>query len=93
MFQVEKVNCICVDWKRGSRTEYTQASYNTRVVGAEIAFLVQVLSVMVQPRAVREGGGVRKRGRVREGWVRGRSYGGVKLDWGRVGGAELERWS
>lgn len=45
MFQVEKVNCICVDWKRGARTEYTQAAYNTRVVGAEIAFLVQVLSV------------------------------------------------
>lgn len=44
MFQVEKVNCICVDWKRGARTEYTQAAYNTRVVGAEIAFLVQVLS-------------------------------------------------
>ncbi|GAB1302571.1 Pancreatic lipase-related protein 2 [Apodemus speciosus] len=44
MFQVEKVNCICVDWMGGSRTEYTQAAYNTRVVGAEIAFLVQVLS-------------------------------------------------
>ncbi|XP_021494876.1 pancreatic lipase-related protein 2 [Meriones unguiculatus] len=43
MFKVEKVNCICVDWRHGSRTEYTQAAYNTRVVGAEIAFLVQVL--------------------------------------------------
>lgn len=45
MFQVEKVNCICVDWRHGARAEYTQAAYNTRVVGAEIAYLVQVLSV------------------------------------------------
>lgn len=45
MFQVEKVNCICVDWRNGARAEYTQAAYNTRVVGAEIAYLVQVLSV------------------------------------------------
>nr|XP_004659363.1 pancreatic lipase-related protein 2 [Jaculus jaculus] len=43
MFQVEKVNCICVDWRHGSRTTYTQAAYNTRVVGAEIAFFLQVL--------------------------------------------------
>ncbi|XP_004448089.1 pancreatic triacylglycerol lipase [Dasypus novemcinctus] len=42
-FQVENVNCICVDWKDGGRTEYTQASQNTRIVGAEIAYLVQVL--------------------------------------------------
>jgi hypothetical protein len=45
MFQVEEVNCICVDWQGGSRTTYTQAVHNTRVVGAEIAFLVQALSV------------------------------------------------
>ncbi|XP_005387910.1 PREDICTED: pancreatic lipase-related protein 2 [Chinchilla lanigera] len=43
MFQVEKVNCICVDWKGGSRTDYSQAAQNIRVVGAEIAYLVQVL--------------------------------------------------
>lgn len=54
MFQVEKVNCICVDWRQGARTEYTQASYNTRVVGAEIAFLVQVLSVMAKSGAESE---------------------------------------
>ncbi|XP_016284171.1 pancreatic triacylglycerol lipase [Monodelphis domestica] len=42
-FQVEEVNCICVDWKSGSRTEYTQASQNIRVVGAEIAYLVDLL--------------------------------------------------
>ncbi|XP_069914408.1 pancreatic lipase-related protein 2 [Oryctolagus cuniculus] len=44
MFQVEAVNCICVDWRRGAQTAYTQAAHNTRVVGAEIAFLVRVLS-------------------------------------------------
>ncbi|XP_042545378.1 pancreatic triacylglycerol lipase [Dipodomys spectabilis] len=43
MFKVESVNCICVDWKGGSRTGYTQASQNTRVVGAEIAYFVDVL--------------------------------------------------
>ncbi|XP_008825559.1 pancreatic lipase-related protein 2 [Nannospalax galili] len=48
MFQVEKVNCICVDWRQGSRTTYTQATYNTRVVGAEIAFLIQVLSTELE---------------------------------------------
>uniref|UniRef100_A0A8C9J038 Triacylglycerol lipase n=1 Tax=Panthera tigris altaica TaxID=74533 RepID=A0A8C9J038_PANTA len=45
MFQVEKVNCICVDWRRGAKTQYTQAVHNIRVVGAEIAFLIQRLSV------------------------------------------------
>lgn len=44
MFQVEEVNCICVDWKRGARTLYTQAVHNIRVVGAQIAFLLQGLS-------------------------------------------------
>lgn len=45
MFQVESVNCICVDWKSGSRTGYTQASQNTRIVGAEVAYFVEVLQV------------------------------------------------
>ncbi|XP_069755569.1 pancreatic lipase-related protein 2-like [Narcine bancroftii] len=43
MFEVEDVNCICVDWVRGSRTLYDQASNNVRVVGAEIAYLIGVL--------------------------------------------------
>ncbi|KAI5945994.1 Pancreatic lipase-related protein 2 [Manis javanica] len=43
MFQVEEVNCICVDWQHGARTEYTQAVQNIRVVGAEIAVLIQGL--------------------------------------------------
>ncbi|XP_030628259.1 pancreatic triacylglycerol lipase-like [Chanos chanos] len=40
MLTVEDVNCICVDWKGGSRTLYTQAANNIRVVGAQIAELV-----------------------------------------------------
>ncbi|XP_078421384.1 pancreatic lipase-related protein 2-like [Cetorhinus maximus] len=43
MFKVEDVNCICVDWVRGSRTLYDQAANNVRVVGAEIAYLIGVL--------------------------------------------------
>ncbi|XP_039770299.1 pancreatic triacylglycerol lipase [Ornithorhynchus anatinus] len=44
MTTVEQVNCICVDWKSGSRTGYTQASNNIRVVGAEVAYLIDILS-------------------------------------------------
>ncbi|XP_054359310.1 pancreatic triacylglycerol lipase [Pongo pygmaeus] len=43
LFKVESVNCICVDWKGGSRTGYTQASQNIRIVGAEVAYFVEVL--------------------------------------------------
>uniref|UniRef100_A0A671EEI6 Triacylglycerol lipase n=2 Tax=Rhinolophus ferrumequinum TaxID=59479 RepID=A0A671EEI6_RHIFE len=44
MFKVEEVNCICVDWRHGALTDYTQAVHNIRVVGAQIAFLIQGLS-------------------------------------------------
>ncbi|OWK53454.1 Pancreatic triacylglycerol lipase [Lonchura striata] len=43
MLTVEDVNCICVNWMRGARCQYTQASNNARVVGAEIAYFVNVL--------------------------------------------------
>uniref|UniRef100_A0A5F9C3V3 Triacylglycerol lipase n=1 Tax=Oryctolagus cuniculus TaxID=9986 RepID=A0A5F9C3V3_RABIT len=43
LFQVETVNCICVDWKGGSRTTYPQATQNIRIVGAEVAYLVGTL--------------------------------------------------
>ncbi|NXP78909.1 LIPP lipase, partial [Ramphastos sulfuratus] len=43
MLSMEDVNCICVDWSRGSKCQYTQASNNIRVVGAEIAYFVDVL--------------------------------------------------
>uniref|UniRef100_A0A8B9L0W5 Triacylglycerol lipase n=1 Tax=Astyanax mexicanus TaxID=7994 RepID=A0A8B9L0W5_ASTMX len=42
MLTVEDVNCICVDWKTGGRTLYTQAANNIRVVGAQVAELVAV---------------------------------------------------
>ncbi|XP_076982250.1 pancreatic lipase-related protein 2-like [Tamandua tetradactyla] len=47
LFKVEEVNCICVDWKGGSRAPYSQAIQNIRVVGAEIALLLQVLSTQL----------------------------------------------
>ncbi|CAM2117782.1 unnamed protein product [Caretta caretta] len=43
MFEVEDVNCICIDWSGGSRCQYTQASNNVRVVGAEVAYFINVL--------------------------------------------------
>lgn len=45
LLTVEDVNCICVDWSKGSKCQYTQASNNIRVVGAEIAYFVNVLMV------------------------------------------------
>lgn len=45
IIQVENANCICVDWKGGSRTGYTQATQNVQIVGAEIAYLVKALQV------------------------------------------------
>ncbi|XP_069835810.1 pancreatic lipase-related protein 2-like [Dendropsophus ebraccatus] len=43
ILQVENINCICVDWKGGSQTLYTQAANNIRVVGAEVAYFVNTL--------------------------------------------------
>ncbi|PIO32634.1 hypothetical protein AB205_0163660, partial [Aquarana catesbeiana] len=43
MLQVEDVNCICVDWVGGSRTLYSIAANNIRVVGAEVAYFVDIL--------------------------------------------------
>lgn len=45
MFEVEEVNCICVDWKKGSQTTYTQAANNVRVVGAQMAQTLAILKV------------------------------------------------
>lgn len=47
LLTVEDVNCICVDWSKGSKCQYTQASNNIRVVGAEIAYFVNVLMVRI----------------------------------------------
>ncbi|KAM5132685.1 pancreatic triacylglycerol lipase-like [Mantella aurantiaca] len=43
MLQVEDVNCICVDWVGGSRTLYSLAANNIRVVGAEVAYFIDTL--------------------------------------------------
>ncbi|XP_073537369.1 pancreatic triacylglycerol lipase-like isoform X1 [Phyllobates terribilis] len=43
LFQIEDSNCICVDWSGGSRTQYSQASNNIRVVGAEVAYFLDIL--------------------------------------------------
>ena len=47
MLTVEDVNCICINWKKGARCQYTQASNNVRVVGAEIAYFINVLMVRI----------------------------------------------
>ncbi|CAN0554321.1 unnamed protein product [Rangifer tarandus platyrhynchus] len=44
MFEVEEVNCVCVDWKKGSQTTYTQAANNVRVVGAQMAQMLAMLN-------------------------------------------------
>ncbi|XP_063290014.1 pancreatic triacylglycerol lipase-like [Pelobates fuscus] len=43
LFTIEDVNCITVDWSGGSRTQYSQAANNVRVVGAEVAYFVDIL--------------------------------------------------
>ena len=44
LLKVEDVNCINVDWINGS-LEYIHAVNNLRVVGAEVAYLTDVLMV------------------------------------------------
>uniref|UniRef100_A0A8C9A1X9 Triacylglycerol lipase n=1 Tax=Prolemur simus TaxID=1328070 RepID=A0A8C9A1X9_PROSS len=46
LFKVETVNCICVDWRKGSQTTYTQAANNVRVVGAQGAQMAQMLKIL-----------------------------------------------
>lgn len=70
MFKVEAVNCICVDWRRGALTDYTQAVHNIRVVGAEIAFLIQGLSVKPCLGHILRGGGRERDRRSRQGTQR-----------------------
>ncbi|XP_018427682.1 PREDICTED: pancreatic triacylglycerol lipase-like [Nanorana parkeri] len=43
LFVIEDVNCIAVDWSGGSRTTYSQASNNIRVVGAEVALGINIV--------------------------------------------------
>lgn len=43
--KADDFNVILIDWGGGSSFPYTQATANTRVVGAEIAKLIKVLQV------------------------------------------------
>ncbi|KAG8435836.1 hypothetical protein GDO86_013690, partial [Hymenochirus boettgeri] len=45
ILEVEDINCIGVDWRKGSASilAYVEALNNIRVVGAEIAYLLKVL--------------------------------------------------
>lgn len=45
MLSTEDINCICLDWKSGSRTLYTQAANNIRVLGAQIAYMISIFQV------------------------------------------------
>ena len=47
MLDAENVNVIVVNWKKGAnpRFDYGQATANTRVVGAQIALLIENLKV------------------------------------------------
>ncbi|XP_060780694.1 pancreatic triacylglycerol lipase-like [Neoarius graeffei] len=48
MLSTEDLNCICVDWKSGARTLYTQAANNIRVVGAQIAYMISIFKESFQ---------------------------------------------
>ncbi|MCI4376463.1 hypothetical protein PGIGA_G00188840 [Pangasianodon gigas] len=48
ILSIEDINCICVDWKSGSRTLYTQAANNIRVVGAQIAYMISIFKESFQ---------------------------------------------
>ncbi|XP_042314423.1 LOW QUALITY PROTEIN: pancreatic lipase-related protein 2-like [Sceloporus undulatus] len=43
ILQKEDINCIVVNWKAGAANLYTQAVQNIRIVGAELAYLLEYL--------------------------------------------------
>lgn len=50
MCHTEDVNCIVTDWRGGSSGLYTDAVNNVRIVGAELAYLVNLLEVKVSTK-------------------------------------------
>ncbi|XP_053535672.1 pancreatic triacylglycerol lipase [Ictalurus punctatus] len=48
MLSLEDINCICIDWKSGSRTGYVQAVNNIRVIGAQIAYMISIFKESFQ---------------------------------------------
>lgn len=47
-------NVIIVDWSKGNGLPYTQATANTRVVGAEIALVIKTLQVFFNSIIMKE---------------------------------------
>lgn len=47
LLKAEDLNVIVVDWAGGSLPLYTQATANTRLVGLEIAHLINYLVVRI----------------------------------------------
>lgn len=45
LLKSQDVNIIVVDWAGGSLPLYTQATANTRLVGMEVAYLINYLVV------------------------------------------------
>ncbi|XP_054840119.1 pancreatic lipase-related protein 2-like [Eublepharis macularius] len=43
---VENINCIAVDWEEGAKCTYFIAASNSRVLGAEVAYLVNTFTKM-----------------------------------------------
>jgi len=45
ILKAEDVNVIQIDWVKGARVAYDNAAANTRVVGAQVAYLIKMLMV------------------------------------------------
>ena len=45
LLEVENINCVAVDWKEGAKGTYVSAVNNIRVIGAELAYLLEILQV------------------------------------------------
>ncbi|XP_075280432.1 pancreatic lipase-related protein 2 [Opisthocomus hoazin] len=43
LLEVENINCVAVDWKEGAKGTYVSAVNNIRVIGAELAYLLEIL--------------------------------------------------
>lgn len=44
-------NVISVDWGNGSSAIYSQSASNTRLVGLEVAHLIEMLNVIIQKKS------------------------------------------
>ena len=48
ILDVEDVNVIQVNWKKGASVDYDQATSNTRLIGHQVGHLVKMLMVSLQ---------------------------------------------